>query len=87
MFVFHRKHLGASRPVTGIALLFLYVDDVHTSRETPPRSVTGYPYSSTVTSHVSDKEQQLVPANFPPLTVGLEESTSVTFFMAPVTAF
>jgi hypothetical protein len=33
MFVPHRED-NSSRPVTGIALLFLYVDDVRTSQET-----------------------------------------------------
>jgi hypothetical protein len=33
---FRRKHTyGPPRPVTGIALLFLYVDHVCTSQETP----------------------------------------------------
>jgi hypothetical protein len=34
MFMSHRKHAYKPPwPVTGIALLFLYVDDVHTSQE------------------------------------------------------
>jgi hypothetical protein len=34
MFVPHSEHTyGSSRPVTGIAVLFLYVNDVRTSQE------------------------------------------------------
>jgi hypothetical protein len=34
-FVLDRNTYRPPRPVTGIALLFLYVDDVRTSQETP----------------------------------------------------
>jgi hypothetical protein len=41
MFVPHRKHIyRPPRPVTGMALLFLYVDGARTSQETHVRAAT-----------------------------------------------
>jgi hypothetical protein len=44
MFVPHKKHTyGPPRPIMGILLLFLYVDDVRASQEAygPPQLVAG----------------------------------------------
>jgi hypothetical protein len=55
MFVPHRAHTyGPPRPITGIALFFIYVDNVGTSQDTQVRLPTAYYWDSFTILYADD---------------------------------